>query len=201
MSNGWTETRVRAVLSQYLEIAEVLHDPGVASGLGEQATRRTDETLPYLCGLAIEKADIEQAVLYLPWPRLVPAALYWLGGFTCGEIGRLEGRSREAVGRAVRQAEEDVIAWLVRGRWPDPPRFDQLRYRGWSLSPFVVALLCDGCFDHQALARWLVDWALRKKFRTQVPLGVHRSTYTIRSVANGAAPLAGDTPAGTRGAA
>lgn len=130
MKENWSESRVKAVLHQYRAIAEVLHDPGTVSGSDSQ--RETDDTLSYLLQLVIEKADIEQAILYLPWPRLVPAALYWIGGYYQGSIALLEGCRQSVISDALQQAQEEVVGWLVHGRYPSPPRYTGRRRAGYA---------------------------------------------------------------------
>lgn len=157
--DGWTESRARAVLHSYRTIADLLHDPATVPGL--QVPSGSDDALSYILRLAIEKADIEQAILYQPWPRLVPAALYWIGGYYQGEIALLEGCHRTTISRAVQQAEQEIVDWLVRGCYPDPPRYAERR-PGWNLAPVVVGLFCSGGYAAQSLGRWLTDWSLER---------------------------------------
>jgi len=187
LKENWSESRVKAVLHQYRAIAEVLHDPGTVSGSDSQ--RETDDTLSYLLQLVIEKADIEQAILYLPWPRLVPAALYWIGGYYQGSIALLEGCRQSVISDALQQAQEEVVGWLVHGRYPSPPRYTGRR-RGWDFAPVVVALLCSGTYGAQELGRWLTNWSLERCYRYQPIRTWLRDPYTRRGVTRGAPSMA-----------
>ncbi len=142
MHERWTEHRVLAVLYSYRDIAEVLYE-------GSGAVSRYEETLwtghgePYVFRLARDKADIELAIRQLPWPRLVPAALYWLAGIGQEDIAVLLRRDRTRVSRWLEVAERDIVNWLVHGKPPQPPGPRAPVHPFWWV-PIVVDFLCSG---------------------------------------------------------
>ena len=159
MRDRWTERGVIAVLYGYRDIAEVLREAPAATARYDDAfSARYGE--PYLFALARYKADIELAIGRLPWPRLVPAALHWVGGYSEGQIAALLRRHQANVSRWLDAAERDIVRWLVYGKPPRPPGPRAPVHPMWWV-PLVVELLLSGDAGKQVVARALLDEILR----------------------------------------